>query len=162
MAKHYSVNCPIEGVIIRELPRHSDQRGWLQELFRQDELESQEHPVMAYVSLTHPGKSRGPHEHREQSDCFGFVGPSDFHLYLWDNRRDSATFGNKCVLEVGDKFNAMVVVPPGVVHGYVNVGKVEGLVFNSPNRLYAGKGRSEVVDEIRYEERPDAPFAFEE
>ena len=156
------MKCDINGVVIRELPRHTDHRGWLQELFRQDELESEVWPVMSYVSLTHPGESRGPHEHREQTDCFAFMGPSTFRLYLWDNRAASSTFGTKCVLEVGEADNVKVLVPPGIVHGYVNIGEVDGLVFNAPNRLYAGKGRTEDVDEIRYEDQPGAPFAFDD
>ncbi len=156
------MKCELDGVIIRELPRHSDHRGWLQELFRQDELDPASFPVMSYVSLTLPGASRGPHEHRSQTDCFGFVGPSTFRLYLWDNRPESSTYRKKCVLEVGQSRNVMVLVPPGIVHGYVNVGDVDGLVFNAPNRLYAGKGRTEDVDEIRYEDQPGAPFAFDD
>ena len=42
-----------------------------------------------------------------------------------------------------------VWIPPGVVHAYRNVGTIPGLVFNSPNRLYAGYGKREPVDEIR-------------
>ena len=66
------------------------------------------------------------------------------------------------MIDVGDARNVLIIVPPGVVHGYVNVGEVDGLVFNAPNRLYAGKGRTEDVDEIRYEEQPGAPFAFDD
>ena len=40
----------IEGVIVREITRHDDGRGWLSELFRQDELPREFHPVMGYVS----------------------------------------------------------------------------------------------------------------
>ena len=51
-----------------------------------------------------------------------------------------------------------VIVPPGVVHGYKNIGQSDGIVFNAPNRLYAGKGRIEVVDEIRHEGDSRSPF----
>ena len=42
-------------------------------------------------------------------------------------------------------------MPKGVVHAYQNIGDVEGIVINCPNRLYAGAGRKEKVDEIRHE-----------
>ena len=72
----------IEGVIIRELPANTDERGWLVELFRQDQLEDKHHPVMSYISMTKPGIARGPHEHREQTDIICFVGPSRFKLQM--------------------------------------------------------------------------------
>lgn len=116
---------------------------------------------MAYVSQTHPGIARGPHEHREQSDFFAFFGPSDFTLYLWDDRRDSPTYGHRRKLIVGESNPAVVIVPPGVVHAYKNTGPVPGLVFNCPNRLYAGDGKRHSVDEIRHEDRPDSPFPLD-
>lgn len=156
------MNCTIDGVIVRELTRHHDQRGWLAELFRHDELPPKYHPAMGYVSMTMPGESRGPHEHRLQTDLFCFLGPSTFRLYLWDNRSNSPTFGKKCVMDVGEDANTLVLVPAGVVHGYRNLGAVEGLVFNAPNRMYRGPGRAEPVDEIRHEADPNTPFKFED
>ena len=152
---------PIEGVIVEPLDRYEDARGWLVELYREDELEPAVHPVMAYLSQTLPGVARGPHEHREQTDCFGFVGPGDFKLYLWDTRRDSPTSGNRQTLLVGQSSRQLVLVPPGVVHAYKNVGQVPGLVFNCPNRLYAGEGKQQPVDEIRHEDRPESPFLLD-
>ena len=152
---------PIEGLVVRPLGRFEDGRGWLIELYRQDELEPARQPVMAYVSQTLPGVARGPHEHRRQSDYFAFIGPGDFKLYLWDTRRDSPTFGNRQTLEVGESSLQAVVVPPGVVHAYKNVGRVPGLVFNGPNQLYAGRGKKEPIDEIRHEDLQDSPFVLD-
>ena len=151
----------IEGVVVCELKRHNDQRGWLMELFRHDELEFEYHPVMSYVSMTRPGVTRGPHEHADQADCFCFIGPSTFRLYLWDNREDSPTYGAKAVGEFGEDNAALVVVPKGVVHAYRNMGPSDGLVYNAPNRLYAGEGRAETVDEIRHEDDPDSRFTLD-
>lgn len=151
----------IDGVIVRPLARFDDARGWLIELFREDELPAPAHPVMGYLSQTLPGIVRGPHEHSEQSDCFAFIGPGDFRLYLWDTRADSPTAGNRQTLLVGESNRQSVVIPPGVVHAYKNVGQVPGLVFNGPNRLYAGEGRKHPVDEIRYEDRPGSPFVMD-
>ena len=156
------MKCEIDGVVIRELARHSDERGWLIELFRSDELDSAILPAMSYVSLTRAGVVRGPHEHRKQTDHFCFVGPSTFRLYLWDNRQDSSTRGKTFQLEAGEDNPVAVVVPPGVVHAYRNIGDRDGLVFNVPNRLFRGEGRSGTVDEIRHEDDPDSPFKLDE
>jgi dTDP-4-dehydrorhamnose 3,5-epimerase len=151
----------IEGVIWRSLTFYKDGRGWLCELFREDELPAVYHPVMAYVSMTEPGVARGPHEHRDQADCFCFVGPSDFQVFLWDARRSSLTYGARQVEVAGASRPMLLVVPEGVVHAYQNVGKVPGWVFNCPNRLYRGPGRKEAVDEIRHENLPDSPFRLD-
>jgi len=147
------VDGDIEGVEIRPLKVLQDGRGWLAETFRHDELSRDRWPAMMYVSCTLPGVTRGPHEHRDQTDGFTFLGPSDFRLWIWDARPDSPTRGRRQALTVGASFPAAVWIPPGVVHAYRNIGEVPGLVFNAPNRLYGGWGRQEPVDEIRHEDR---------
>jgi dTDP-4-dehydrorhamnose 3,5-epimerase len=149
---------PIDGVVIRPLKAFHDKRGWLVEIFRHDDLEEDRWPTMMYVSSTLPGVARGPHEHVDQTDGFAFIGPSDFRLYLWDTRPGSPTRGRRTVVTLGESSPAAVWIPPGVVHAYRNVGQVSGLVFNAPNRLYAGWGKKEKVDEIRHED--DDPRKF--
>ena len=151
----------IRDVVIRDLSRHPDSRGWLTELFRSDESPKEFLPVMGYVSSTEPGIVRGPHEHREQTDHFCFVGPSTFRVYLWDNRKDSPTFGNRIVLEAGAEQPKAMIIPPGVVHAYKNIGTTPGWAFNLSNRLYAGEGRKEKVDEIRHENDPNTIFILD-
>ena len=152
---------PIDGLLLRPIARWDDARGWLMELFREDQLSAEQAPAMAYLSQTLPGVTRGPHEHRQQTDYFAFVGPGDFRLYLWDPRPGSPTCGNRRTAVVGQSNLQAVIVPPGVVHAYRNVSDVPGLVVNCPNRLYAGRGRSQPVDEIRYEDRPDSPYRMD-
>ncbi len=152
---------PIADLQMRRLRRFEDRRGWLIELFRNDELSPSDRPVMAYVSQTEPGVVRGPHEHVEQTDLFAFVGPSTFRLQLWDARPQSPTYGHYYELEAGEQDPALIAVPPGVVHAYRNVGNVSGWVFNAPNALYAGQGKTGPVDEIRHEEDPASPFNVE-
>jgi dTDP-4-dehydrorhamnose 3,5-epimerase len=142
---------PIHDVKWIPLKRYTDNRGWLVELFRNDFIDPKFHPMMAYISETKPGISRGPHEHLDQADYFCFFGPSTFKVYLWDARKESPTFGAKETREVGEKDPFALIVPAGVVHAYKNVGSVDGLVFNGANRLYAGWMKQDPVDEIRHE-----------
>jgi len=148
----------IHDVTIRPLAKLIDERGWLAELFREDETDPEKMPVMAYVSMTQPGIARGPHEHMEQTDWFCFIGPSNFKIYLWDTRKDSPSYGLRQVVFAGADSPRMVIVPPGVVHAYRNIGSENGIVFNAPNRLYAGAGKNSPVDEIRHEDIPGSPF----
>lgn len=146
----------INGVIIKTINKNEDERGWLAEIFRQDELELK--PLMSYISLTNPGVVRGPHEHIAQSDCFVFLGPGSFRLYLWDRRADSATKGESLEIEVGENNPSLVTVPPGVVHGYKCISAVPALSINLPDKLYRGEGKKEEVDEIRWEKDPNSPY----
>jgi len=154
-------NGTIEGVSINPLARHTDPRGWLVEAFRQDGLSPENHPVMGYISATEAGMVRGPHEHIEQTDLFAFIGPSNFKVYMWDNRKNSPTYRNRLVIVAGEDDPRSLLIPPGVVHAYKNVGAVRGIVTNFPNRLFAGKDKREKVDEIRYENIPDTEYILD-
>jgi len=146
----------IEGVVIEKLIKFSDERGFLVETFRRDNLTDNLQPLMSYLSYTKPGITRGPHEHLKQTDIFCFIGPGNFMIKLWDNRKESKTFGY--VMEiVGGKDNPIrIIVPPGVVHGYRNISQeAMGMVLNYPDKLYRGWDRKEEVDEIRHEDKED-------
>ena len=151
----------VHGVVWKALTKYHDGRGWLCELFRLDEVAEPFRPAMAYASVTEAGVTRGPHEHADQADFFCFFGPSDFKLYLWDTRPASPTHGVRQAEVIGEGRPTAVIIPPGVVHAYRNVGRVPGLVFNCPNRLYKGWGRKEAVDETRHEDIPDSPFVID-
>jgi len=146
----------MKGVIIKKIIKNEDERGFLAELFRDDELDFK--ASMSYASFTNPGIIRGPHEHVYQSDCFVFLGPGSFQLYLWDRRENSETNGEKLEIEVGENNPSLVIVPPGVVHGYKCISKIPALSLNFPDKLYRGEGKKEEVDEIRWEKDPNSPY----
>ncbi|MCK4553974.1 dTDP-4-dehydrorhamnose 3,5-epimerase family protein [Candidatus Parcubacteria bacterium] len=155
----------IKGVIIKKLNKFKDDRGWLAEIFRNDEIDFS--PAMSYVSVTKPGVIRGPHEHVEQSDCFVFVGPGSFELHLWDRqkgRRDSGISPSEdeyMKLKVGENNPTMVIVPPGVVHGYKCISDCDGWCINLPDKLFKGGNKKKEVDEIRWENRDNSPYKIE-
>nr|MBN2276788.1 dTDP-4-dehydrorhamnose 3,5-epimerase family protein [candidate division Zixibacteria bacterium] len=156
------IKCDIAGVIIKRSKRYEDKRGWLAELFREDELPEGFRPAMGYISMTRPGQVRGPHEHRYQTDHFTFLGGAFFLVYMWDNRPDSPGFGRHCRIDIGVDELITLIIPPGVVHAYKNIGSTEGLIFNTPDRLYAGRNKAEKPDEIRYEDCDDTNFIIDD
>lgn len=149
---------PLEGVKVRKLKKYTDTRGWLIETFRADELPEGFKPAMGYISLTHAGVARGPHEHKYQTDGFVFLS-GHFKLYLWENRQGREK--TKVVIEVGEDNPVFVTVPPGVVHAYKNVGDKEAFVLNFPDKLYAGWGKQEPIDEIRHEDDIKSEFKLD-
>lgn len=130
------------------------------ELFRRDEQRDFE-PQMVYISETKPGEERGPHEHTEQTDYFAFCGPGSLLVRLWDTRPSSTSFGTTMSIIAGESRPTVVVVPPGVVHGYRNISACAAWVFNSPDRLYRGHGKLSAIDEIRHEDDPASPFRMD-
>jgi dTDP-4-dehydrorhamnose 3,5-epimerase len=147
----------MEGLQIKQVLLYKDSRGWLGEIIREDESEIT--PAMVYLSMTRPGLVRGPHEHIKQTDCFCFIGK--FRIYLWDNRKKSLTYQEKKVVDTSD-IPTLAIVPPGIVHAYKNIGNTDGLVINLPDKLYKGWGKTETVDEIRYENDPRSPYSIED
>ena len=148
----------IYGVVIRKVEKFSDERGWLCEIFRKDNIDESISPVMSYISMTKPGIVRGPHEHLQQTDYFCFLGTSSFKLMLWDNRKESECYRERETIVCPQGIAFIAIVPPGVVHAYKNTGETEGLVLNAPNKLYAGLNKKETVDEIRHEGVEGSPF----
>jgi dTDP-4-dehydrorhamnose 3,5-epimerase len=140
----------IKGVKIKKLNKNKDKRGWLAEIYRDDETDFK--PAMSYVSLTKPGIIRGPHEHKEQADLFVFIGPGDFEVHLWDKK------GEYIKIEAGESNPSFIIVPPGVVHGYKCVSNIDGLCINLPDKLYKGKDKKEEIDEIRWEDDLNSPY----
>jgi dTDP-4-dehydrorhamnose 3,5-epimerase len=152
----------IRGVSVHDLRKLVDERGWVAEIYRHDELQKDYHPVMSYISSTQPGVMRGPHEHLEQTDLFCFIGPSNFKLRMWDNRPESETYNCMMTLFVGADNPKSVLVPNRIVHAYRNIGALPGIVISHPNRLYRGTGRRGQVDEIRHENDPETVFRMDE
>ena len=120
----------IKNVIVKELKKYEDERGWLREIFREDAVSTEalndngerrrkmDYQVpMSYISETKPNVIRGPHEHKYQSDLFVFIGPGKFKLFLWDNRPNSETYHEKMEIEGRDDNLISVIVPLGLAHG---------------------------------------------
>ncbi len=148
----------LPGVRVEALPVFKDTRGSLHELFRTDEIPATFKPLMACSSWSHGGVTRGPHQHVGQDDYFTFAGPSDFTVYLWDDRPDAAGAAKGWIIHTGEQAPSRIHVPRGVVHAYRNTGKVPGLVVTVTSLLFKGEGRRDPVDEIRHELNPQSPY----
>ena len=151
----------LEGVVVRFPTPYPDARGSLVEFFRMDEISAELSPAMGYLSTTFPGISRGPHEHREQTDLFFFPGFGTFLVALWDNRKHLPSFGQRMLIATASDQPCVIIIPPGVVHAYHCTSKVPGIVINVPNQLYAGKNKQSPVDEIRHEKDAQSPYVID-
>lgn len=124
----------IEGVRLRPLVRHVDERGSLTELLRSDWPEFRGF-AEATVTVNYPDVIRAWHWHTNQDDLFVVVS-GVVKLPLYDARPDSPTDGEVNEFFLGSENFAALLVPAGVYHGYKTIGVEPALILNFPNRLY--------------------------
>jgi dTDP-4-dehydrorhamnose 3,5-epimerase len=109
---------PIEGVILRDLLVHDDDRGSVMEVFRQEWLSHASPMVQANVSRSRAGVLRGLHVHREQADYWVVLAGSAF-VGLADLRAGSPTEGRAASVRLdAEGTRSALYIPPGVAHGY--------------------------------------------
>lgn len=146
----------IEGVRLRALERHVDERGSLTEIVRSDWPEFGSFG-QATVSVNRPGVIRAWHLHRRQTDLFVVVAGM-VKLPLFDARPESPTRGELEELFLGEERLSALVVPPGVYHGYKTISQQPALILNFPDQLY----RPEDPDEHRIPyDSPEIPYSWE-
>jgi dTDP-4-dehydrorhamnose 3,5-epimerase len=124
----------IEGVEIKQLTKHADERGALMELLRCDDAIFRKFG-QAYVSLNYPGVVRGWHYHKKQDDHIAVV-KGMAKLALYDAREGSPSQGEVDEFFLGEQNNILVKIPMGVMHGYKTVGVEPSLLINFPTEPY--------------------------
>lgn len=108
----------IDGVVIKTLKTHGDDRGFFREIFRFTE----EHSDVAVGQLSHSmvkeGVLKGWHGHKEQAQ-WNYVVTGLIAVALYDNRAGSPTYRETVEFPVGEGHEpSAYYFPPGVLHGY--------------------------------------------
>jgi len=127
----------IEGVKIKPLTRHADERGYLMEILRTDDPLFEQF-AQFYVSLNYPGVIRAWHCHKLQTDLFACV-KGMIKVVIYDGREGSPTHGQINEFFIGDQNPVVVRIPKGVLHGYKTIGVEPSLLLNFPDQLYNPK-----------------------
>jgi len=105
-----------EGVLLRPLTPHPDERGVFTELFR-DSWELEIRPAQWNAVRSAENVLRGVHAHWHHADYLTVVaGRASIGLY--DLREGSTTEGMAATVELREEHAAGLVVPPGVAHGF--------------------------------------------
>jgi len=146
----------IDGVRIKKLTPHADERGYLMELLRNDD-DIFTTFGQCYVTLNYPGVIRAWHYHKKQEDFFVVV-KGMCKVGLYDMREGSPTRGMAEAHYLGDNNNIVLRIPVGVAHGYRTIGVEASLLVNFPTQLYDPAE----PDEFRVPwDSPDIPFNWE-
>ncbi len=124
----------IEGVHVKPLVRHPDDRGFFQEILRNDDHLLRQFG-QASLSMSYPGVIKAFHYHERQDDLWFFpVGSAQVVLY--DGRKNSPTGGMTHVLYPGEDNPQLIVIPVGVVHGYRVLGNKPAMIVYFTTESY--------------------------
>jgi dTDP-4-dehydrorhamnose 3,5-epimerase len=132
----------IDGVVVKDLVTHTDERGFFREIIRvTDDLFEEGFGQWSH-SLMYPGTAKAWHVHQRQTDWW-YVGLGTLKVALFDTRPDSPTHGQLVQLFMGENYPAQVIkIPPGVAHGCKAINGPAHL-FYITSRIYdpADEGR---------------------
>lgn len=132
----------INNVVIKNLETHTDSRGFFREIIRHNNDFFYAGFGQLSHSLVNQGIIKAWHGHKIQTQ-WNYVVTGAIHVVLYDNRRNSNTFGKIIELKCGREFPAQVYMfPPGVFHGYKCI---EGPM----NIIYITSGTYDIEDEER-------------
>ena len=131
----------VDGVVVKNLKRVVDDRGWLMEIFRSDWPEFKKFG-QTYLTTCKPGVIKGWHYHKQQWDHFVPL-KGNALIALYDSREKSKTKGVVQEIEVLEKEPKFIVIPPFVYHGFTPLDGNEIWVVNTPTELYDYKNPDE-------------------
>jgi len=129
----------IEGVFLKELVTHLDDRGDVIELWSEGWAEYKKGDVGAtthvYQSATDPGVVKCWHLHDIHTDQFT-VTRGKLQVSMIDVRVDSPTFGHVNKVILGIQKPRFLRIPPGIMHGWKALGDTESIVVNFQSHLF--------------------------
>lgn len=131
----------IEGVKIKRLVTHPDDRGYFREVLRDDDKLLEKFGQTS-VTETYPGVIKAFHWHKKQDDLW-YVACGMAQVVLYDMRESSKTYKETQVIYTGEQNPALVLIPKGVAHGYKVVGIKPVMLFYHTTRSYDPKDPDE-------------------
>ena len=108
----------VEGVKVVPLVAHVDDRGYLIEIIRATDPHFTKFGQVYVVGSVAKGTIRAFHKHRELIDWF-FIAHGSAKFALRDDRAESPTFQEMNTVVIGTRNPSLIVVPPGVFHGWM-------------------------------------------
>lgn len=142
----------IDGIIVKQLKRHADERGYLMEMLRQDD-DIYSNFGQTYISMNYPGVIRAWHFHKKQDDLWVCV-KGMIKTVIYDCRENSPTFGEVNEFFMGDNNPVLLKIPVGTMHGYKTVGTEPSLLINFPTEAYNPKEPDEYREAYDSEKIP--------
>lgn len=135
----------LEGLIVRALDKHCDDRGFFAEVLRGDwkHLLLGEDVVQASLSLSRPGVVRAWHRHTRGQVDYIIVVDGMVRIAVYDGQSESPTFSEIVDIQVTGEELKVVRVPGHYWHGTKNIGDKPSLTLYLFTRLYDYKNPDE-------------------
>ena len=132
----------IDGIVIKALKTHADERGFFREIFRFSEEFNDVSVGQLSHSLVNEGVIKAWHGHKVQSQ-WNYVVTGLIKVALHDYRANSPTYKETMEFLVGDgQEPSAYFFPPGVLHGYK--------CLKGPMQIiYVTSGVYDLEDEVR-------------
>ncbi|MCK4913171.1 MAG: dTDP-4-dehydrorhamnose 3,5-epimerase family protein [Planctomycetes bacterium] len=124
----------IEGVAVKRAMVIPDERGRLGEIMRADDPWFEKFGQV-YFTTTYPRVVKAWHYHKKQTDHF-YVAKGMIKIALYDERKDSSTYGIVNEIYLGEHCPGLVRIPPGVQHGWMCVSDSEAYIVNVVSEMY--------------------------
>jgi len=108
----------INGVLVKELVRHPDERGFFEEVIRRTDDFFKEGFGQLSHSVMHQGVVKAWHIHKTQTDWW-YVVRGVVKTVVYDARKESKTYKelNEFIMGKPDVPNVVIKIPAGVAHG---------------------------------------------
>jgi len=124
----------IEGVKVKDLRPIPDDRGMLMEMWRSDDADFQRFGQV-YITWVYPGVVKAWHYHKKQTDHFVCVAGMA-KVALHDAREGSPTHRETNDFVIGWQRQRLLLIPPGVYHGFTALGTEPAGIINIPTEVY--------------------------
>lgn len=119
----------IQGLEIKKLVRHRDDRGYFEEIIRVSDEFFKEGFGQLSRSLMFPGVIKAWHVHKTQIDWW-YCARGTLKAAVYDNRQDSPTYKMLNEFVLGENGEDIVLkIPAGVAHGCKVMGDTAELVY---------------------------------
>jgi len=132
----------IDGVIIKLLKTHRDERGFFREILRSTDVLFEPGFGQFSHAISYMGVVKAWHAHKYQTQ-WTYVATGTLKIVLCDMRKESNTFKERMEFIAGDNMDKFVYsLPPGVVHGY-------NCINGPADVFYITSGQYDLDDEVR-------------
>ena len=110
----------IKGIEVIPLIYHVDDRGYLIEILRASDPYFTKFGQIYLVGNMTKGTIRAFHKHKKLWDFF-FISHGSAKFAFYDDRPKSSTYKNIQTVIIGEKKPSLIVIPPGIYHGWMSL-----------------------------------------
>ena len=128
----------IEGIILKDISKFVDERGYFSELFRGDwkDILLDDKIIQYNLSFSYPNIVRAWHRHLKGQNDYIICVSGAVKVCAYDDRKDSETFGEIDEIILSEESFKLAKIPGILWHGYKAIGTKPIIILYGANNLY--------------------------